>query len=203
MRYHISQTNPATMSTEELTAELGGFAALAAEVAERVSLILAELRKRRQPHPLFAHPVLRFFDAIADRTLSATAAINLGNMEMIKAVLPLSRDEQERVAGGADIPVAALAPDGSVKIDDMPIHRMDTATLKRAFSPDGIRTVHEQAEMIRAEGKITRIGMITVLRDETMLKIGNQKIRPEDLRGPLAALGYSLGLARNATAKAG
>ena len=40
---------------------------------------------------------------------------------------------------------------------------------------------------------------ITVLRDEHLLKIGHQKIRPEDLRGPLAALGYRMALTRSAT----
>jgi len=201
MHYQISQTNPAAMTTEELTAELGGFVALAAEVAERVSLILAELRKRRQPHPLFAHPVLRFFQSIADNTLSAKAAINLGNMDLIKAVLPLPREQQERIADGEEVPVATLAPDGSVKSDDIPIRRMDAGTLRRAFGPSGIRPVHDQAEMIRAEGKIERHGMITVLRDQSMLKIGNQKVKPEELRGPLMALGYCLEVAREVKAR--
>lgn len=197
MAYQISQTDPAKMTTEELTAELDGFVALAVEVAARMSVILAELRKRRTPHPFFQHPVLRFFQSIADGSLHPEAAIILGNRELINAVVPLPRQRQLEVAYGASIPVATLTLDGKIKSDDLPIQRMDPATLRRAFGPEGIRSVHEQAEMIRAEGKIERLGMVTVLRDEQVLKIGNQKIRPEDLRGPLAALGYSLDLARN------
>lgn len=203
MAYRISNTDPSKMTTEELTAELDGFVQLAVEVAARMSVILAELRKRRKPHPFFHHPVLRFFQAIADGALHPEAAILLANGDLIKAVIPLPRQRQLEVAYGAEIPVAVTAPDGKIKSDDMPIQRMDPATLRRAFGPDGIRTVHQQIAMIRDEGKIERHGMITVLRDEGLLKISNQKIRPEDLRGPLLALGYSLDLSRNTAAKAG
>lgn len=203
MRYQISQTNPSEMTTEELTGELAGFVELGAEVAARMSVILRELRKRRQPSPLFHHPVLRFFESIADNTLHPEAAIMLGNRDMIAAVLPLPKQKQLEIAYGADVPVAAISNDGSIKSDDIPIRRMDSATLRRAFGPEGLRPVHEQAEMIRSEGKIERQGMITILRDEQMLKIGNQKIKPEELRGPLAALGWSINLARNAESKAG
>ncbi len=197
MAYQISQTDPTKMTTEELTAELDGFVALAVEVAARMSVILAELRKRRIPHPFFRHPVLKFFQTIADGSLHPEAAIILGNSEMIAAVIPLPRQRQLEVAYGADIPVAVLTPDGRIKSDDLPIQRMDEPTLRRAFGPEGIRPVHEQADMIRALGKIERIGMITVLRDEQVLKIGNQKVRPEDLTGPLAALGYTIRLSRD------
>lgn len=203
MAYRISQTNPADLSTEELTAELDGFVELAVEVAARMSVILAELKKRRQPHPFFRHSVLRFFQSIADGALHPEAAIILNNSDMTRAVMSLPMQKQLEVAYGADVPVATLTADGHIKSDDMPIQRMDPATLRRAFGPDGIRPVHEQADMIRAEGKIERHGMITVLRDEMMLKVGNQKIRPEDLRGPLMALGYSLDLTRKVEAKAG
>jgi hypothetical protein len=196
MAYRISQTDPATMSTEELNEELSGFVALAAEVAERMSLILCELRNRRQRHPAFRHTVLAFFREIADQSLSAEAAILLGNREMIKAVRPLPRDKQIEIANGAPIPVAVQAEDGTIKSEDVTITRMSSDVLRRAFGPSGLRSVHEQAEMIRAEGRVERHGMITVLRDEVALKIGNQTIRPEDLEGPLAALGYRLLLSR-------
>jgi hypothetical protein len=197
MTYSISQADPAQLSTEEITAEIDGFIELAEEVVARLSVLLAELRKRRQPHPFFQHAVLRFWQSIADQTLHPKAAIILANREMIKAIIPLPHKDQLEIAYGRYIPVAVTRPDGSVASDDMPIQRMDTATLRRAFGAAGLRTVHEQAEMIREEGKITRIGMITVLRDEQALKIGNQKIRPEDLKGPLAALGYKIDLTRS------
>lgn len=197
MTYSISQADPASLSTEELTAEIDSFIELAEEVVARLSVLLAELRKRRQPHPFFQHAILRFWESIANQTLHPKAAIILANRDMIKAIIPLPREEQLEIAQGRYVPVAVTLADGSVASDDMPIQRMDTATLRRAFGPCGLRSIYEQAEMIREEGKITRIGMVTVLRDEVMLKIGNQKIRPEDLKGPLAALGYSLDLRRN------
>jgi hypothetical protein len=203
MSYHISQTDPATLSTEALLEEIASFKALAVEVVERYSLILMELRKRRQFHAFMRHPVLSFFEAIADGSLQAEAALVLGNRELIAAVLPLPPAKQAEIANGAAVEVAVPTPSGEIKVEPMTIRRMDPPTLKRVFGPEGIRPLHEQADIIREQGKIERHGAITVLRDEQVLKIGNQKVRPEDLRGPLAALGYRLDLARNATEKAG
>lgn len=206
MTTHISQTNPANLTTEEILAEIASFQGLAVAVLERWAALLKELAARRVPHPMFRHPVLQFWKSIADKALHPEAAVLLADRkrgDMIRAVLPLKPAEQLEVANGEPVPVARLTDTGEIKSDDVPIMRMDPSTLKRAFGPEGIRTVHEQAEMIRAEGKIERIGAVTVLRDEQMLKIGNQKIKPEDLKGPLLALGYSLDLARNVTAKAG
>ena len=203
MAYVMSKRDPANMTVEELLKELDGFTQLAAEVAKRVSLVLAELRKRRQPHPFFRHPVLAFFQQIADERLAPEAAVALGNQQMIQAILPLAHDDQIAVAYGRDVPIARLNEKGDVVSDDVPIQRMDPVTMARAFGPEGIRTVHEQAEIIRAEGRVERHGMITVLRDETMLKIGNQKIKPEELKGPLLALGYTLSVSRSVEAKAG
>lgn len=73
--------------------------------------------------------------------------------------------------------------------------------MRLAFGPEGIRPISEQAKIIKSENKTERHGVITVLADECALKIGNQKIKPEDLRGPLAALGYSLDLTRNVPAE--
>lgn len=197
MAYRISQTDPAVLSSEELKAELDGFTALAVEVAERMSLILRELRNRRQAHPFFRHPVLRFFQDIADQNLDAEAAISLTNAELIRAVLPLARARQREISRGAELAVANIALDSRVETESMPIFRMDSATLRRVFGPDGIRSITDQAEIIRSEGRVERHGMITVLRDECLIKIGNQKIKPEDLRGPLLALGYTLDLSRD------
>lgn len=206
MTTHISQTNPANLTTEEILAEIASFQGLAVAVLERWAALLKELSERRVRHPMFRHPVLQFWRSIADKALHAEAAVLLADRkrgDMIRAVLPLKPAEQLEVANGAPVPVATLNDAGEIRSDDVPIHRMDPATLKRAFGPEGIRTVHEQAEMIRAEGKIERVGAVTVLRGEGLLRIGNQKIRPEDLKGPLAALGYTLDLSRRATAKAG
>lgn len=205
MRYHISQTDPATLSTEALLEEIASFKTLAVEVVERYSLILRELRKRRQFHAFMRHPVLSFFEAIAEKSLDPYAALVLGNTALIRAVLPLPRERQVEIADGSPVEVVAwpFAASGEPNVEAMPIFRMDAPTLRRAFGPHGIRSVDEQVEILRAEGKVERHGAITVLREEQLLKIGNQKIRPEDLRGPLAALGYRLDLTRNATAEAG
>lgn len=203
MAYIISRRDPANMETKELVSELDGFTQLAVEVAERMSLILSELRKRRQPHPFFRHTVLCFFQSIADGQLAPEAAIVLGNQNMIKAILPLPHKEQIEVAYGRPVPVATIKSTGEMVSDDVPIQRMDPVTMARAFGPEGIRTVHEQVEIIRAAGRVERHGMITILRDEVMLKIGNQKIKPEELKGPLMALGYRLELTRNSDRAAG
>lgn len=197
MAYKISQTDPSSLSTEEITSEIYGFIELAEEVVARLSILLKELYRRRQPHPFFQHTVLRFWQSIADESLHPKAAIILANRDMIKAVMPLPRRQQVEIAHGAPIPVAVLTDTGEIRSDDIPIHWMDPATLRRAFGPVGLVSVDVQAEMIRAQGRIERHGMITVLRDETMLKIGNQKIRPEDLATPLRALGYRLSLGRD------
>lgn len=199
MSTHISQTVPAKLSTKEILAEIDGFKSLAVAVVERWAALLKELAERRVGHEMFSHPVMQFWKSIAEQELHPEAAVLLADKDkgkMIRAVMPLPRDMQLEVAKGEPVPIATLADTGEIKSDDIPIHRMDVKTLKRAFGPDGIRTVHEQAEMIRAEGRVEKHGMITVLRDESMLKIGNQKIKPEDLRGPLFALGYRLVLTR-------
>ena len=199
MTYHISQTDPAALTTAELLDEIASFTQLAVEVVARYALILAELKRRRQFHAFMRHPVLSFFQAIAAGTLVPEAALILGNRALISAVMPLPSARQIEIAHGATIDVAVQTPLGEIRGEPMGILRMDPDTLRRVFGPDGIRPLHEQADIIRAEGKIERHGAITVLRDEHLLKIGNQKIRPEDLRGPLAALGYRMALTRSAT----
>lgn len=196
MAYQISQTAPASLSTEELLAEIQSFKALAVEVVARYSLILDELKRRRQFHAFMRHPVLSFFKEIAADELAPEAALILGNRELIKSVLPLPRARQIEIANGAAIPVAVRTDAGDIRSDDIPIFRMDAPTLKRAFGPEGIRTVHEQAEMIREEGKVERIGVVTVLRDQHAIKIGNQTIRPEEIIPALRSLGYKVELTR-------
>lgn len=206
MAYRIQKTPLATLSAEQtdrLLARIDGFRRLAVDVVEEYSAILSVLRERRVHHAFMRHPVLSFFQSIVDGEVDAEAALILANRDMIKAVQPLPPERQNAIAKGEEVPVARINDAGEICSDDRPIRLMDPATLRRAFGPEGIRTVHEQAEMIRAEGKVERHGMITVLRDEGLIKVGNQRIKPEELRGPLLALGYSLDLARNATAKAG
>lgn len=206
MTAHISQTDPQKLSTKEILAEIDGFKSLAVAVVERWAALLKELAERRVGHPMFRHPVMQFWRSIAEQELHPEAVVLLADRDkgkMIRAVMPLSRDMQLEVAKGEPVPVATLTDTGEIKSDHVPIHRMDAATLKRAFGPDGIRPVHEQAEMIRAEGKIIRIGSVTVLEEEGVFKIGNQKITPEEIARAAPRLGYKLVLARNATAKAG
>lgn len=206
MTYSISQTDPANLSTEEIHKEIASFATLAAEVVDRWAVLLKELSKRRAPHPMFRHPVMQFWESIAEHKLSPRAAVLLADRKrgtMIRAVLPLPIVEQEAIAEGREIPVAVRTEAGEIKADHLPIHRMDPATMNRAFGPEGIRSVYEQTEIIRAVGRIERHGAITVLRDEVMLKIGNQKVKPEDLRGPLLALGYRLDVTPKPDRKAG
>lgn len=196
MTYSISQTPPASLSTEELLQEIASFKTLAVEVVARYSAILAELKARKQYHAFMRHPVLSFFKEIAEGSLHPEAALTLGNRELISAVAPLPPKEQLEIARGEPVPVATLTDTGEIRSDDVPILRMDSHTLRRAFGPDGLRPVHEQAEIIRKQGNVQRIGRITVIREEQVLKIGNQKIRPEELKGPLSALGYRIELSR-------
>ena len=199
MSYRISNTDPASMSTDGLLSELEGFVELAAEVADRMSVVLKELRRRREKHPFFYHPVLGFFTEIADGKLDSEAAILLGNRSLIRAVLPLPKSKQKDIAKGAEV-VVALSIDGAVDRplkDAMPIRRMDASTLRRAFGPSGIRSFEEQSRMLRKEGSVTREGSIKVLHDEHMLQVGMVKIKPEDLSAPLRYLGYKLELVRN------
>ena len=74
MSYQISQTAPSALSTEELFAEIQSFKALAAEVVARYSLILDELKRRRQSHAFMRHPVLSFFREIAADELAPEAS---------------------------------------------------------------------------------------------------------------------------------
>mgnify|MGYP000081721924 CR=1 FL=1 len=198
MTYTISQTPCAELSTEQLLEEIASFKTLAVEVVARYAEILTELKFRGHYHGFMRHPVLSFFKQIAEGSLHPEAALTLGNEKLIAAVAQLPHEQQLEIARGALVPVARRTDTGEIRSDDLPIERMDQPTMRRAFGPDGIRSVHEQAEMIRAEGKVQRIGAVTVLRDEQLLKIGNQKIKPEDLKGPLAALGFRLVLARSA-----
>ena len=200
MPYRISQADPSKMTTEDLHAELESFKELAVEVVQRMAVILAEMRRRKQRHFLHHHAILGFYRSLADKTLSAEAAVILAQQPLIKAVLPLPHADQIAIAYGKEIPVAVVNSFGAIVTEAMPIRRMDADTIKRAFGPEGIRTAEAQAEMIRTQSRIERHGMVTVIREEQVLKIGNQKIRPEDLKGPLAALGYSLDLSRNVVA---
>ena len=198
MAFSISQTDPKTLSTESIYAELEAFTQLAVEVIERWSALMAELARRKQPVPMKNHPVMSFYKSIVDKTLSAEAALLLRNQGLIRCVLPLSRDEQLAIANDRLVPVAVQTEAGQIKSDARPLRLMDPATMKRAFGPDGIRTVHEQAEMIRAKGRVERVGAVTVLRDDHMVKIGNQKLKwPEDFADVARALGTEIIVTRD------
>lgn len=203
MKLQKPNTPPKEMTTEQLRDAIDSIRELSVDVVEYLSAVLAELKARREPHDFFQDRILRFWREINEGQLSAEAAIYLANRHTIKAILPLPHSEQIDIAKGRLVPVATLTSTGEIKSDDIPILRMDPATLKRAFGPEGIRTVHEQAEMIRAEGKIERIGAITVLKDEGVFKIGNQKITPQEIQRVAPMLGYRLVLARNVDREVG
>ena len=190
MTYSISQTPTAELSTEQLLEEIASFKTLAVEVVARYSAILTELKTRKQYHAFMRHPVLSFFKEIAEGSLHPEAALTLGNRALIAAVAPLPQKKQLEIARGEAVPVARQNDNGEIKSEDVPILRMDPATMRRAFGPDGIRTVHEQAEMIRAEGKVQRVGAVQVLAKEGKLKVGNQKLSPEEIARAMAKLGW-------------
>lgn len=199
MTYSISQTDPAAMTSEEIDAEFAGFIDLAEEVVARMAVLLAEKRKRRQPHPFFQHSILRFWESIADNRLHPKAAILLANRDMIKAVIPLPHKQQLEIAYGKEI--ATATQDG--QSENMPIHRMDGPTLKRAFGPEGIRSIKAQSEIIREANKVERHGAITVDRTHGRLRIGNQTFTPDEFDDAFLALGFKIVLARDADTKAG
>lgn len=192
MKLQTKNTDPSEMTTEELLGAIDSIRALSVDVVEYLSGVLSELRKRRIQHHFFSDRILSFWQEINGKQLAAEAAIGLANRPMINAVLPLPHSEQIEVSHGKEIAVATI--EGKTEI--MPIHRMDGPTLKRVFGPNGIRSVKAQSAIIRDVANVKHHGVITVLQDEAMLKIGNQKIKPEDLRGPLMALGYVLELSR-------
>jgi len=203
MTYSISQTPPVSLSTEELLEEIANFKTLAVEVVARYSAILAELKARKQYHAFMRHPVLAFFKEIVAGELHPEAALTLGNKALISAVTPLPMEQQLEIARGATVPVARQTDAGEIKSDDVPITRMDHATMKRAFGPEGLRTVHEQAEMIRAAGKVERHGRITVDRGHGKIRIGGSTFTPDEFQAAFLALGFKIVLARDVSAKAG
>ena len=191
------------MTTADLIAEVDGFKELAVEVCQRLAAILVVLRKRRERHAFFQHPILRFFEAIADDTLDAEAAIILGNGALIKAVMHLPKDQQRAIAKGQEIAVATVQPNGRIGNENLPIQRMGTEVLKRVFAPEGIRSVQGQAAIIREKGKTEKHGMITVDRDHGRLRIGNQTFTPDEFNAAFLALGYKIVPARDVASQAG
>lgn len=205
MTYSISQTDPASLSTEEILDEIASFATLAAEVVDRWASLLKVLAERRVSHPMFAHPVMQFWKSITDKSLAPEAAVLLADRskgKMIRAVLPLPRFEQIEVAEGKEISVARLDEDGTLNIEHMPIMRMPSETIDRVFGPRGIRDVQAQEIILRQAARVQKIGAVTVNKEEGIFKIGNQKLTPEDIRPALLELGYSLVLARDVPADA-
>ena len=112
----------------------------------------------------------------------------LANTPMIKAVLPLPHEDQIEIAHGKEIAVATA--DGGY--ENKEIKRMDQPTLKRVFGPHGIRSIKAQSEMIRAAGKIERIGMITILRDENAIKVSGVKLTWEEIGRAARQAGHRL-----------
>ena len=204
MMHTTPQTDPDTMTISEKLAEIAGFKDYAVKTVKRLAILMRSLRKDGAKNiPNSTHAVLKFYQEIANETLNPEAAILLKNASMIKAVMHLPHDQQLAVARGQEIAVAVIQSSGQMANENLPIQRMGPDLLKRVFSEHGIRSLKGQSAIIRENGKTERHGMVTVLQDEVMLKIGNQKITPEELRGPLMALGYSLELSRNSDRKAG
>lgn len=193
----VSNEDPKKMTTADIIGEMKNIRELAENVVRRYSALMAELRARGEKPPFTYHPVLSFWKEVHDEKLAPEAAVSLANRNTIKAILPLPIEKQVEVAKGIDIPVAVLKPDGEIASDDIPINRMDAKTLSRAFGPSGIRTVYEQAEIIKEEMKVRKPKRAIAIVDEGVVKIGSIKITPEELRGPLLALGYKLTLSRD------
>lgn len=191
----VSQADPRTLSIEDIYAEISSFGDLGAAILVRWASLMQELARRKVNSPMFAHPIMRFWKNIVDNSLHPEAAMLLcGSGSMISAILHLSRDRQLAIAMGEAIPVATIAPDGTIRSDDLPIVQMDTATLRRAFCNKGIRSVSEQADIIRNDGRMERRGMFTLLHREGVVRIGNQKISPTDpnLRACFLELGFAI-----------
>ena len=69
---------------------------------------------------------------------------------------------------------------------------LSDAELKTALerASDGLRAVHEQAEMLRAEGKVKRVGCLTVIKAEGVIKHGNSNLTPQEVALAMAELGW-------------
>jgi len=176
------------MDVNQLLTFIDGIRALSIDVVEQLSEALSELRKHRVKHHFFNDRILSFWREINSKQLAAEAAIGLANRPMIMAVLPLPHKDQVEITHGKEIAVANYEG----KTEHLPIHRMDGPTLKRAFGPDGIRSIKAQAEMIHAAGKIERIGMITILRDENAVKVSGVKLTWEEIGRAARQAGHRL-----------
>jgi hypothetical protein len=200
MNRTVSQNDPDTMTISEKLAELDGFKDFAVGAVKRMSLLMRSLHKDGHRNiPGSRNAILSFYEAIAGDTLHPEAAALLANGPMIKAVMPLPHTQQIEIANGWEVPVATRTMEGEVKSDGMPIQRMDGPTLKRAFGPEGIRSVYDQAEMIKEAGRVQRHGMFTWDEQSGRVRVGNQTFTWEDadIKAVARRAGYSIVLTRS------
>jgi len=180
-------------STEDIRSELDQIVSDTAEWLHRAAVLLVELRKRREKHPLMSSNTLRHFKLIADGKLDAAAALAVGgNRNLVRALSRLPFAEQLPYATQRTVQVVEHTADGREDLADRHITHLSQDALDRVFSEDGLRSIEEQREMIGKPPNRERVEGIIVDHDEKSIVVSRHHLRPRDLIKPLKALGYEL-----------
>lgn len=181
------------VTTAAIRAELDQIVKDTAEWMERASVLLVELRRRGEDHPLMHSNVLRAFKGIAERKLSAEAVLAVGgNANIVRALEKLPLDQQAGYAKDCPVPVVEVSPEGKHVTAYRKLQSLGPSVIDRVFGPDGLRSIEEQKAMLAAPSNRIRVDGILIDTSERRIIIARKHISPADLIGPLKALGYEL-----------
>lgn len=180
-------------STADIRAELDQIVSDTAEWMQRAAVLLVELRRRKERHPLMSSNTLRHFVLIADGKLDAAAALAVGgNRNLVRALSAIPLDQQFDYATRRTVEVVERTPDGRDVIEHRHITHLSNPTLDRVFSDGRILSVEEQRQALGAKPNRERVGCVLVDHDESALVISKKHIKPLELVAPLKALGFKL-----------
>lgn len=143
--------------------------------------------------------VFRYAEDIAYGRLSPSAAWPLARFPWaVKAILPLSLEEQDAIADGKKIKVA-VRKDGRIMFDDLSIYSMSYSQISMVFSDEGITPASEQGEWLHKSDHAevakssTKKVVVSYVIESQKLKINRGgELSVDDLIPALAALGYSV-----------
>jgi len=183
------------VSTEGIRAELDQIIRDTSEWMERAAILLVELRRRGEKHPLMQSNILRFFKGIAAGNLSAEAILAVGgNRNLVRALGRLPVNQQTEVAKNRPVQVVEMTPEGEEIVTDRSIAQLSQSAIDRVFGPKGLRSLQEQREMLGPKRHQKRIDGVIVDISARKIVIGAKHISPAELIGPLKALGYRITL---------
>lgn len=156
------------MSTEELRKDLATTLGMTAKVLARLAAIWAELERRGEDLSDLRGGLFLWLPMIADGRLDPEMVVRAaGQAMLLRAASTLRLADQRRILDSG-VTLVQVDGDGSIKEKVLPVEKLTSLDVRRAFADGRLRTPAEQARFIaplaQKAGGANRRGVIVKIR---------------------------------------